>query len=217
MKQWLAKQENLLFLILIIFYTVGVVGMLINQIEFAKLTPFNLALTAFLLFKMHPQKDLLFYTNLLFVFMGAWFLEMMGVTTGLIFGTYEYGDALGPKINQTPILIGLNWILVAYSSIYLVQAIAIKFKWKLNEISGALLAAVFMVLLDILIEPIAPKLDFWTWQNNLIPVQNFTAWFFFGFTFCFWMLKGGMLKNNPMATRVYFTQLVFFGLLNLFL
>lgn len=217
MKQWLTKQENLLFLLLIIFYSVGVAGILNNPIEFAKLTPFNLILTAFLLFKMHPQKDILFYTNLLFVFMGAWFLEMMGVTTGLIFGLYQYGSSLGPKINQTPILIGLNWIIVAYSSIYLVQAIAIKYKWKLNEITGALFAAIFMVILDILIEPVAPKLDFWTWQNNLIPVQNFTAWFFFGFTFCFWMLKGGMLKNNPMAIRVYLTQLVFFLILNVFL
>lgn len=215
MDVWLKKQENLLTLILIIFYLVGLVGIGLNPAKFVLLTPFNLALTAFLLFKLHPDKDLLFYINLLFVFVGAWFLEMIGVTTGTIFGNYTYGEALGFKLNQTPIIIGLNWIIVAYSSLQLVQTLSIKFKLKLPEIAGALAAAFFMVLLDFLIEPLAPKLNFWTWQNNSIPLQNYTAWFFFGFAFCYWMLKGGMLKNNPMGWRVYLAQFVFFAVLSI--
>jgi len=215
MKLWLQKQENLLTLILIIFYSVGLVGIGLNPKEFAQLTPFNLLLTAFLLFKLHPEKDLLFFINLLFVFVGAWFLEMIGVTTGLIFGNYQNGSALGFKLNQTPVIIGLNWIIVAYSSLQLVQTIALRFKQKIHEIFGALFAALFMVLLDMLIEPLAPKLDFWTWQNNHIPIQNYTAWFFFGFAFCYWILKGGLLKNNPMGWRVYMAQFAFFAFLNL--
>ncbi|MDZ4667569.1 MAG: carotenoid biosynthesis protein [bacterium] len=213
----LKNKESLSTVVLIIFYFIGLRGISINPKEFAQFTPITLSLTALLLFNLHPQKDLLFYTNLLLVFMGSWVLEMIGVTTGLIFGSYQYGEALGPKINSTPIIIGLNWIIVVYSSLHLVEAIAIKLKWKLNELIGALLAAVAMVLLDFLIEPIASKLDFWTWQNNLIPIQNYTAWFFFGFAFCYWMLKGGMLKNNPLAWRVYLIQLVFFGILNIIL
>ncbi|OYU94231.1 MAG: carotene biosynthesis protein [Bacteroidetes bacterium B1(2017)] len=215
MQAWLKNQENLLTLILVLFYFVGIVGIGLNPTEFVFLTPFNLALTAFLLFKLHPEKDLLFYINLLFVFVGAWFLEMIGVTTGSIFGNYTYGEALGFKLNQTPIIIGLNWIIVAYSSLQLVQTISIKLKVKLPEIAGALSAAFFMVVLDILIEPLAPKLNFWTWQNSDIPLQNYTAWFFFGFAFCYWMLKGGMLKNNPMGWRVYLAQIVFFAVLTL--
>lgn len=215
MKLWLQKQENILTLILIIFYSIGLIGIGLNPKEFAQLTPFNLLLTAFLLFKLHPEKDLLFYINLLFVLVGAWFLEMIGVATGLIFGVYHYGEALGIKLNQTPIIIGLNWIIVAYSSLHVVQLIGSRFKLKLHELTGALYAAFLMVVLDFFIEPLAPKLDFWTWQNNLIPIQNYTAWFFFGFAFCYWMLKGGLLKNNPMAWRVYLAQLVFFAVLNL--
>jgi putative membrane protein len=217
MKLWLQKQENLLSLILIIFYTVGLLGFTFIPNKFCTLTPFNLILTSFILFKLHPEKDLLFYLNLFFVFIGAWFLEMIGVTTGAIFGNYQYGNALGFKLNQTPIIIGLNWIIVAYSSIQMVQIISLKLKLKINEILGAFFAAFFMVLLDFFIEPIAPKLDFWYWENRAIPIQNYTAWFFFGFAFCYWMLKGGLLKNNPMVWRVYLVQILFFASLNLIL
>jgi putative membrane protein len=99
----------------------------------------------------------------------------------------------------------------------MVQIISLKLKLKINEILGAFFAAFFMVLLDFFIEPIAPKLDFWYWENSAIPIQNYTAWFFFGFAFCYWMLKGGLLKNNPMAWRVYLVQILFFASLNLIL
>lgn len=217
MKQWMQKQENLLTLILVIFYLVGLVGISLNPIDFARLTPFNILLTTFLLFKMHPGKDLLFYLNLFFVFCGAYFLEMIGVQTGSIFGSYKYGEALSWKLNETPVIIGFNWVIVAYSSIQTVHLLALRFKLKLKELSGALFAALLMVILDVLIEPVAPKLDFWSWQNNLIPLQNYTAWFFFGFAFCYWLLKAGMLRSNPMAWRIYLVQLVFFALLNILL
>jgi uncharacterized membrane protein len=215
MKNWIKKPDNFLTLILLIFYSVGLVGISINPTDFAKLSPFNLLLTSVLLFWLHPQKDILFFTNLLFVFTGAFFLEMIGVNSGSIFGKYSYGNALGYQLNQTPILIGLNWIIVAYSSIQLVQTLALKFNIKLTELLGALLASIFMVILDFFIEPIAPKLDFWSWENSIIPIQNYTAWFFFGFAFCYWLLKGGMLKNNPLAWRVYLVQITFFILLNI--
>ena len=217
MKQWVQKPTNLFSAILLIYYTVGLVGMAINPVLFAGLTPISLLLTGFILFYLHPEKDILFYSNLLFVFIGAWFLEMMGVSTGSIFGHYYYGKSLGIKIQETPIIIGLNWLIVCYSSLQLVQQIALHFKYKLNEIYGAAMAAFFMVLLDAIIEPIAQKLDFWQWENGIIPIQNYTAWYFFGFAFCYWLLKAGLLKNNPLGWRVYLVQVVFFALLYIIL
>lgn len=217
MKFWFKKTENLLTFLLLVFYGVGTIGIYLNPTQFAKLTPFNLLITTFILFYLHPKKDLLFFINLFMVGISAWFLEMIGVTTGLIFGNYQYGLSLGPKLTETPLIIGLNWIIVAYSSLQTIQFITIKLNKKLSEIAASLCAALLMVLLDFLIEPLAPKLDFWTFQNNFIPLQNYTAWFFFGFAFCFWMLKGGLLKNNPMGWRVYLVQILFFSLLTLFL
>lgn len=210
MNPWLQKQENILTLILIIFYSVGLAGMYINTPAFALLSPFNLLLTAFLLFKLHPRKDLYFWINLSFIFSASFILEMFGVSTGSIFGAYKYGSALGLKLENTPLIIGLNWVIVAYSALLSVQEIALKFKLKLSELSAALMASTLMVLLDFLIEPLAPALDFWSWNQGQIPIQNYTAWFFFGFAFCYWMLKADMLKNNPMGWRVYLAQFVFF-------
>ncbi|MCE2741469.1 MAG: carotenoid biosynthesis protein [Sphingobacteriales bacterium] len=214
MSDWFSNKEKVLTIALIIFYIIGAVGISI-QVDFARLTPFNLIITGFILFYLHPNKDILFFLNLFFVFVAAWFLEMIGTNTGIIFGSYKYGDSLGLKLNQTPIIIGLNWIIVAYSSIVCVDAIAKKLNFKIHEIVGAIIAAIFMVILDVLIEPVAPKLNFWAFENLQVPVQNYTAWFFFGFAFCYWMLKGGLLKPNPMATKVLAIQALFFLYLNL--
>jgi putative membrane protein len=147
--------------------------------------------------------------------LASFLLEYVGVNSGLIFGHYTYGNALGPKLGSTPLMIGINWVIVVYSSLQLVQTISTKLKVKLNALTGAGLAALAMVALDLLIEPLAPKLDFWEFNNLQVPLQNYTAWFFFGFIFCYWLIKAGVLKNNPMGWRVYLVQFVFFLILNL--
>jgi uncharacterized membrane protein len=43
------------------------------------------------------------------------------------------------------------------------------------------MAALLMVALDVLIEPVAVALDFWQWENAVIPIQNFVMWFANGF------------------------------------
>jgi putative membrane protein len=40
---------------------------------------------------------------------------MLGVHTGILFGNYKYGNALGLKLNDVPILIGINWFIVVYA------------------------------------------------------------------------------------------------------
>ena len=209
------KTPTILTSILIIFYLVGVVGISISPVDFAKLTPFNLLLTLVIMLWCHPQKNLFLYVNLLFIFIASFTLEYVGVNTGIIFGNYAYGASLGPKIGHTPILIGVNWIIVVYSSVHLVQTITKKLNLKLKAIPAALIAGLFMVTLDAVIEPMAPKLDFWAFENLVIPIQNYTAWFFFGFTFCYWIIKNGLVSDNPLGWRVYITQILFFFVLNI--
>ena len=38
--------------------------------------------------------------------------EAIGVNTGLLFGTYEYGANLGFKIFGVPLIIGVNWTVL---------------------------------------------------------------------------------------------------------
>jgi putative membrane protein len=164
---------------------------------------------------MHPFKNTFFFIQLLFLFLAAFSLEYVGVNTGLIFGKYAYGESLGIKVGSTPLLIGVNWIIVVYSSLHLVQTVSKKLNIKLNALLASAIGGFLMVLLDVLIEPIAPKLDFWAFENLAVPIQNYTAWFFFGFMFCFWLIKTGIISDNPIGWRVYLIQIAFFSILNI--
>lgn len=217
LKQILSDKTKLNTALLIIFYSVGLAGMIVSKEIFSKLTPFNLMLSAFLMLYGHALVNRNFIINAIFVWISAWLLEMTGTTTGRIFGSYTYGDALGIKLMDTPVIIGLNWLIVCYCSIQVAHAVLKKYPLqnvRAAQIALALFAGLFMVVLDLFIEPVAHKLDFWHWQNNQIPLQNFTAWFCFGTAFCFWMIKSGMMQNNIMGLRLYIVQLVFFGFLN---
>lgn len=210
-----ATTVSILSGVLIIFYTVGTIGISLNPVEFASLTPFNLILTLVIALWLHPKKDIFFFVQLFFIFFASYSLEYVGVNTGLIFGNYAYGESLGTKIGNTPLLIGVNWIIVVYSSLHLVQTVSKKLNFKLHALSAAGFGALLMVILDILIEPIAPKLDFWAFENLVVPIQNYTAWFFFGFMFCFWLINSGLISDNPIGWRVYLIQILFFAILNM--
>ncbi|MFY8021477.1 MAG: carotenoid biosynthesis protein [Bacteroidia bacterium] len=216
MKLMQANKTLLYTSIIILFYTIGLVGIMINP-EFAVLSPLNLLLALVLLILSIPEKNNFTYISLLFIFISSYILENVGVNTGLLFGSYAYGEALGPKLMGTPLLIGVNWIIVSYTSVVFANYIAEKLRIKLNQYSGAALAALLMVMTDIPIELLCDRLNFWKWENNQIPLQNFTAWFFFGYIFCFWLIQNKLQSKNIFAIRLYLVQLFFFILLNLFL
>src|SRR5947207_2270136 len=132
---------NIATFILILFYLVGLLGIVWDPAHFVRLTPINLMLSTGLLFFFYPGKDKLFYFNLFLIFTAAFILEWMGCNTGLIFGPYHYGNALGIKLASTPIIIGLNWLIVAYSSLYFADRLAKRIRMKMNAASAALMAA----------------------------------------------------------------------------
>ena len=216
MKKFIENKTLLYSSIAILFYSIGLVGMILNP-EFSALSPLNLLLALVLLILSIPDKNNFTYLSLAFIFVASYILENVGVNSGVLFGNYKYGEALGPKLMETPILIGVNWIIVSYTSVVSANYFAEKLKLKLNQYTGAAIAALLMVITDIPIELLCSKLDFWYWQNNQIPLQNFTAWFFFGYIFCFWLIQNKLQQKNVFAIRLYFVQLVFFVLLNLFM
>jgi putative membrane protein len=209
--------STIITIVLLIFYAIGTIGIILNPLNFARLTPLNLLLTMVAVMWMHPVKNIFFFVQLLFLFFASYSLEYVGVNTGLIFGKYTYGESLGIKIGNTPLLIGINWIIVVYSSLHLVQTASKKLNIKVNALTAAAIGGLLMVILDLLIEQVAPKLDFWAFENLEVPLQNYTAWFFFGFTFCFWLIKIGLISDNPIGWRVYIIQMVFFAILNFML
>lgn len=193
-----------------IIYTVGLFGLVLKPELFLPLTPYNLVLAAAILFYFHPAKDKTFIQFFLLVFLAGFAIEMMGVESGKIFGSYHYGNTLGFKIKETPLLIGLNWVVLTYCSAMIVQNL-------FNSIYlRSILAAGLMVLFDFFIEWYAPIADFWYWKNDRIPVQNFLAWFVFAFFFNLLFCVLNFKQKNPFALFLFLIQILFFIVLNLY-
>lgn len=205
------KRAHIALIVLSIFYTVGIAGMLLPeyQQDFLALTPLNLLLTLGILIWANRDFSLPFWVTFAIVFCIGFGAEVAGVHTGLLFGNYGYGAPLGPQVFAVPLTIGVNWFILSYASR------GISNQLIPNKIAQAAVAALLMTLLDFLIEPVAIYLDFWHWENNVVPIQNYIAWFTIAFAI---QLLIGRMKieiNKQVAIIVFAVQLVFFVALNL--
>lgn len=143
------------------------------------------------------------------VFIAAFFLELVGISTGYPFGEYQYLENLGPKLMGTPIIIGVNWLVMA-----LISRRVIEQKVQ-HPIFAAVLTGLLMTIIDLFIEPICEKLGYWKWNAGFAPIQNFVAWWFFGALFA-WFL-GSDKGNSKHANLFLVVYIAFFGILNLLL
>ncbi|MEM1136043.1 MAG: carotenoid biosynthesis protein [Bacteroidota bacterium] len=179
--------------------------------SFISLTPLNLLLTAGMLLLFHKTWNKYFLIFLLASMLIGFFAEVLGVATGLVFGEYQYGATLGWKVLEVPLAIGLNWFLLSYFCSSLLHKVSSNIWIK------TIAAAFLMVLLDMLIEPVAMQYDFWNWAGNVIPFQNYVAWFFIALFPCFLFYRLPFEKSNPFAKYVFGAQLLFFLFNNLLL
>jgi putative membrane protein len=214
------KKENIAIIIaayiLIILYAVGLIGSTVFKLDLIKLTPINLIISAAILFYFHQPKNALFWIWAIGVFQAGYILELLGVTTGRIFGQYFYGNNLGPKMADVPVIIGLNWVMLCYVSMHTAEMFFNKIGKQntVNPIIKIALSALLMLYVDFLIEHVAPQLDFWYWKNGSIPIQNYTAWYIFAFAFMFVYQKLELPLTNKIAPWLYIFQLVFFAGMN---
>lgn len=101
--------------ILLWVYGVGLAGMLLplSRELFIAITPLNLIFaTLFLFYRRWPARRVIITGLVLFI--ASFLVEAVGVNTGMIFGSYSYGSALGPRLWNTPVIIGLNWFVLIY-------------------------------------------------------------------------------------------------------
>jgi putative membrane protein len=201
-------KKNIPLLIICIFQIIGFIGFIVNPIYFKVLSPVNLLLSAALVIFTSKQNNWKFYVSLLLVAVLSFFVEVLGVKTELIFGSYYYGGSFGYKLFSVPLLIGLNWAMLLYST-----AQFSKFK---NRMINALFGAFLMVFLDYFMEQNASKFDFWHWKEGIIPIQNYVAWFFISFILNLMVQKHLSQISNLTAKVFYFAQVAFFMALYFF-
>lgn len=175
---------------------------------FQLLAPFNLLIvfTTLLYYQKHWNFRVLAFLG--GIYLTSFIIEALGVNTGYIFGEYKYGRALGLKVFNTPLVIGINWLILTYSVALLVK------NMKFGVYGNALLAAIMLVSLDVLIEPVAIRTGMWAWADGKVPVQNYLAWFIFSYLFVAALLASKSKLRNDFAPYVFVIQLVFFVLAN---
>ena len=147
------------------------------------------------------------------VIVGSFGIEWLGVRTGEIFGAYVYGQTLRPSVGGVPISIGCAWFVMLIASTAVAQKIAPK-SLAGNPFKLAFLVAALMVCFDLLMEPAAVKLDYWTWLDNRVPLQNYLMWFGLSFIFAIIGLQTGLFRRQlpKIVVHAYSAQLIYFGL-----
>lgn len=196
--------------ILVILYTVGLVGLHTDsRAWFLAATPLTLVISAALLVWNHQDWNLAAVAAMVSCVLGGYAAEVIGVQGGWLFGEYAYGATLGLQWMQVPLVIGLNWLLLAYATGTLWARLRVH---KLLQAAGA---AATMTLLDVLIEPVAMRLDFWQWAGDSVPLRNFGGWLLVSFVLLTLFQYLRFEKGNPVAAAVLGLQFVFFGTLNL--
>ena len=191
----------------------GFFGITSDQSKFfLSTTPFVLSLTLLILLINHDLSDNKSKIGLTLIFFLGLIVEILGVNYGLFFGEYSYGANFGPKIYEVPYLIGFNWVLLIIATGSLSDKLI-----KGKEIYKILFASSLMVLIDLLIEKSAPKLDYWEFVISPVPFSNYLWWFIFSLCFQYIFFKTVKYKEHNLSSNILFIQFLFFGMLAVFL
>ena len=194
-----------------LFHISGLFGILfIDRELFLETTPINLFVTFIMLFVNQPQMDKGVALAAGFAFIVGFAVEFLGVNYGLIFGEYAYGNNLGLKVGGVPLLIGANWVMLTF----ITGAVAAIF-FDTSAIKAAAFGAFLMVLIDLVIEPVAPKFDFWEFADVTAPLSNYIGWFLVAFPIQLVYQKQVKPKDRVFSFHLVLVQFFFFGAFSL--
>jgi putative membrane protein len=199
-------------IIVVLFHVVGFVGLSIPATKglFLQIVPFHLLLMLTVIILSHHKLNSRFGIFILVIFWLGFIAEWVGVHKGWLFGAYAYGDTLGLKLSGIPLMIGVNWFLLIYATGVTMQRSRLKSAF-FRIIAGAAL----LVLLDVLIEPVAIKFNYWHWNTGSIPLKNYACWFVVSVAMLYVFELFSFKKQSIAAPVLLVTEFVFFGLLNL--
>ncbi len=191
------------------FYVVGAFGFLIPLTKelFITITPIALLLNTYLLAIYHNKYSLKAIAVFTLIFLLGFFIEVIGVNTGLIFGSYQYGSGLGVKIFDTPLLIGVNWLFLTYA------CSSVLHRLRINKNLSVIMTALLMLGYDLILEQVAPKMDMWHWEGGLIPIQNYMAWFAIALLFAALLRFFRINLKNSLSGTLLIAQFIFFVVL----
>lgn len=202
----ISKNKILISIFIIWLFNIsGILGILSpNQDWFLSLTPLNLILYLILIIWNLQSYSSKFLIAFLIPFLIGFLTEFLGVNYGLLFGAYSYGENLGVKIGGVPLMICVNWavltIITADLSCFISKNILIR----------SLLGGFLMMILDIIIEISAPRFDFWEFENNVVPLKNYIAWFLIGSIAHYLYLRFNIKTDKKLSIHIFVAIIIFF-------
>ncbi len=207
----LKSYKSYLLYFLILVYISGSIGFIVNPSFFSPFTPYTLLLTCFVFLIHSPLADKKFLIAFFSIAFLGFIIEVIGVKTGLVFGKYSYGDGLGFKLLNVPLIISINWAMLIFAGIRIVSGIFA------NKIVSLVVAAILVTIIDLIIEQVAPRLDFWKFEGGLPGLHNYIGWigvaFFTSYFFYPTIIKG----NLSVSLIILILQIIFFTSLFIFI
>ena len=203
------KAFAILWITLVHFF--GIIGVYFLPEWFLPATPLVILVSAgvvILRYEKYRQSRLVAFAVIVVM---AFLVEVYGVKTGNLFGTYTYGNNLGWKLFEVPLIIGVNWAVL----LMVAQQLTTHYIVVNNRFFSAITVGFLMTSFDLLLEVLAPIFDFWSFTHmNYPPLQNFIAWFCV--SFCFGLFSFSHFRNQN-GTAVFYglAQLIFFMILGL--
>ena len=149
--------------------------------------------------------------------------ENLSIATGFPFGRYYFTDAMGAKLFQVPILVGLAYVGMGYLSWTLGRVILRDLRSPLagaRTITLPLVAAFIMVAWDFANDPVWATIDrLWVWQNGGayfgVPLTNFVGLYFVYYLihqlFAIY-LRGRSPRARPLPAGYWRWAIIFYGL-----
>ncbi|WP_245751535.1 carotenoid biosynthesis protein [Amphibacillus marinus] len=205
------------FLIFLIWYTIGFILQVFFSVpEFLSFSkPVFLVLYACCLAELiwlQENSKQRFVISLLVVALSTYAVEVISVKTGFPFGSYHYSAALGPLLIGVPFTIALAWVGVLLNSLGI--------STQKGKFVRALETGIWIVVLDLILDPVAVSLNFWTWHEpgNFayfdIPLSNFVTWFVLGALLSYlFPLYQKDKRRQRRITFIFQLMLLLFGML----
>jgi len=199
--------QNISLWLIWLFHVSGIIGIIYSDASwFIKATPLNLMLS-FILLLLNIERSKKTILLVLLCFFVGMLAEIIGVKYGFIFGKYTYGKALGPKFMEVPFMMGIVWCILVFITGFIVQ-LFFETTWARIIVGIGL-----MLFLDLVMEPVAPILDFWTFESGLASFNNYIGWAVIAFPLQFTFHKAKLHIDGSFAFHLYFLQFLFFTIL----
>lgn len=122
-------------------------------------------------------------------------IESFGVATGLPYGVFYYGDALGSKLfGLAPYILPVSYVPLVIGAVAATGSRSLAL-WTMKS-------ALLLTLMDGVLDPGAASLGFWVWPEGGpyygVPISNYFGWILSGALASVLLLLAGRWNRRPL-------------------